>query len=343
VFCRNIVNHCVRETAIYHAPAQQTNTAIMFTPFKLSRELLGHSKDVRAVTVLPSGHIVTGSRDNTIKIWNPDNPSQTKTLSAHQNFVGSLTSLTPTEEAPTRIFASGGNDKVICVWDISADIDSSNNNNNSNTNNNKDNETAPINFMLGHDNSVSSLSATVDGDIISGSWDKYVPLSSLITPLFSTPPNPQISGKSLTLSPIFLPLLEFAFSIALSSTKHPATLELFQVFHSYLLFVRVLYFNYNLRTVRIWKYGACVQELKGHEHAVWSVLGLPNGDIATASADSTIKIWRGTVGSMQCIKTMKSHKDCVRGLALIPGIGFVSCANDETLMVWSMGGDLLQV
>lgn len=83
--------------------------------------------------------------------------------------------------------------------------------------------------------------------------------------------------------------------------------------------------------------------MKGHEHAVWAVLGLPNGDIVTGSADSTIKIWRGAVGAMKCIKTLHEHKDCVRGLALIPGIGFVSCSNDETLIVWSMNGDPLQV
>lgn len=150
----------------------------MFAPFKLSRELLGHTQDVRAVAVLPSGHVVTGSRDNTIKVWNTDNLSQTKTLSAHQNYVASLAPLTPNEEAPTRIFASGGHDKVICLWDISADIDSnsttssnSNSNSNSNTNNNE-NDASPINFMIGHENAVTCLSTTVDGDIISGSWDK---------------------------------------------------------------------------------------------------------------------------------------------------------------------------
>jgi WD40 repeat protein len=167
----------------------------MSSPFKLSRELLGHSADVRAVTVLPSGHIVTGSRDNTLKVWNPDNLSQTKTLSAHQNYVGSLATLPPNEESPTRIFASGGHDKVILVWDISADIDStSNNTSNTNSASNSD-EAAPITFLTGHENAVTSISATIDGDIISGSWDKYAhfiptlrpsgtPLSLLLTSHF---------------------------------------------------------------------------------------------------------------------------------------------------------------
>ncbi len=87
----------------------------------------------------------------------------------------------------------------------------------------------------------------------------------------------------------------------------------------------------------------CVQVLSGHEHTVWAVLGLPNGDVVTGSADSTIKIWHGPPGEMKCIKTLKHHRDCVRGLALLPDIGFVSCSNDETLVVWSFGGDVLQV
>lgn len=93
----------------------------------------------------------------------------------------------------------------------------------------------------------------------------------------------------------------------------------------------------------MWRYGECVQELKGHEHAVWAVLGLPNGDIVTGSADSTIKIWRGPISKMTCKRTLSQHKDCVRGLALVPGVGFVSCSNDETLILWSMDGEHLQV
>lgn len=161
----------------------------MTTSFKLSRELHGHSQDVRAVTVLPSGHIVTGSRDNTVKIWDPLDPSKSKTLTAHQNFVASLTPLPPTSEHPTRIFASGGHDKVICVWDASADsLDgSANNNNNSNDNNNNNNaekEVDPIMNLIGHENAVPALSTTVEGDIISGSWDKYVITTYLPTYLF---------------------------------------------------------------------------------------------------------------------------------------------------------------
>lgn len=153
----------------------------MVTPFKLSRELHGHSQDVRSVTVLPSGHIATGSRDNTIKIWDPLDPSKSKTLTAHQNFVACLTPLTPTSEQPTRIFASGGNDKVICVWDATVDsIDDGNNNNNNNNNDANNDSDNPINYMIGHENTVSTLSTTVEGDIISGSWDKYAKINFLL-------------------------------------------------------------------------------------------------------------------------------------------------------------------
>jgi phospholipase A-2-activating protein len=67
-----------------------------------------------------------------------------------------------------------------------------------------------------------------------------------------------------------------------------------------------------------------VSVLKGHTAAVWAVLSLPSGDILTASADKTIKIWR----DYKCIKTLTKHTDCVRGLALVPSVGFLSCGND---------------
>jgi len=78
------------------------------------------------------------------------------------------------------------------------------------------------------------------------------------------------------------------------------------------------------KTCRVWAHGHCVQTLQGHELAVWSVLGLDNGDILTGSADKTIRLWRDG----HCVKTITGHADCVRGLAILKSIGFVSSSND---------------
>ncbi len=51
------------------------------------------------------------------------------------------------------LLVSGGNDKIINVWDPSTE--------------------SPVQVLLGHEGAVSCLAASPDGSIISGSWDKY--------------------------------------------------------------------------------------------------------------------------------------------------------------------------
>lgn len=126
--------------------------------YKLSLELLGHEADVRIVCSLPNGFVCTGSRDRAIRIWDPSSPQAVRTLYAHQHYLASLTPLNPSNEAPSQFFASGGNDKVIYVWDSSSfymDI-------------------SPIFTLIGHNDTVCALASSASGEIISGSWDKYV-------------------------------------------------------------------------------------------------------------------------------------------------------------------------
>jgi phospholipase A-2-activating protein len=68
-----------------------------------------------------------------------------------------------------------------------------------------------------------------------------------------------------------------------------------------------------------------VYTLKGHENSVWAVLALPNDEYLTASADKTIRYWRGD----KQISVITKHTEVVRGLCEIPNLGFASCGNDS--------------
>ena len=61
----------------------------------------------------------------------------------------------PRDAALSALFA-GGHDKKIIVWDIE--------------------KGAAALVLDGHTNTVSSLSLASNGDIVSGSWDQYVPI-----------------------------------------------------------------------------------------------------------------------------------------------------------------------
>merc|ERR1719171_1431721 len=97
------------------------------------------------------------------------------------------------------------------------------------------------------------------------------------------------------------------------------------------------------KTARVWRDGACVLTLKGHDKAVWSVLPLDDaeGRVLTVSADRTIKLWDGQTGAVS--KTYEGHQDVVRDLALVAGVGFLSGSNDGTVRLWELGGECLRV
>lgn len=86
------------------------------------------------------------------------------------------------------------------------------------------------------------------------------------------------------------------------------------------------------KTARVWKDGALLYELKGHEQAVWAVLVLSKSLILTGSADKTIKLWEN--GKLK--RTYQGHSDAVRGLAKLSDSSFVSCSNDTSVRIWDL-------
>ncbi|KAJ2323546.1 WD repeat protein Lub1, partial [Coemansia sp. RSA 2681] len=85
------------------------------------------------------------------------------------------------------------------------------------------------------------------------------------------------------------------------------------------------------KTAKVWVDGECRHTLRGHQHAVWSVLIMSDGSVLTGSADKLIRRWEG--GKLR--DTYSGHTDCVRALALLPGGGFASAGNDGVVRVWS--------
>ena len=81
--------------------------------FKCLKTLKGHSEWVLSVAYSPDGtKIISGSRDNTIKIWDANTGECLKTLEGHSNRVLSV-AYSPDG---TKII-SGSGDKTIKIWD----------------------------------------------------------------------------------------------------------------------------------------------------------------------------------------------------------------------------------
>lgn len=89
------------------------------------------------------------------------------------------------------------------------------------------------------------------------------------------------------------------------------------------------------------------QNLQGHSAEINAAVALNNNDFASASDDTTIKIWR--LGIQQtdeamiseetayhCTQTLSDHTGPVRALTHLSSGELVSCSRDKTIKVWQL-------
>jgi len=113
--------------------------------------LTGHQDSVRSVAITPDGKtLVSGSHDNTIKVWNLEKGGEPKTLTGHQSYVNSV-AITP----DGKTLVSGSGDNTIKVWNLE--------------------KGGEPKTLTGHQKSVESVAITPDGKtLVSGSWDNTI-------------------------------------------------------------------------------------------------------------------------------------------------------------------------
>jgi WD40 repeat protein len=107
--------------------------------------LTGHNSVVNSVAVLPNGDIVTGSSDNTVKIWDLKTGNEIKTLIGHNGAIRSVAVL------PNGDIVTGSKDNTVKIWDIKTGNE--------------------IKTLIGHNGAVRSVAVLPNGDIVTGSWD----------------------------------------------------------------------------------------------------------------------------------------------------------------------------
>jgi sugar lactone lactonase YvrE len=114
---------------------------------------LGHTDPVLSVTFNPDGkQVISGSGDNTVKLWDVESGLELKSLSGHKGSVNSV-SFSP----DGKLILSGSTDRTIRLWDATSGQE--------------------LKTLSGHRGSVNSVSFSPDGKlIVSGSDDKTIRL-----------------------------------------------------------------------------------------------------------------------------------------------------------------------
>ncbi|XP_076047621.1 phospholipase A2 activator protein [Oratosquilla oratoria] len=292
----------------------------MSSAYKLRCSLLGHSKDVRAITTFKN-FIVTASRDQTAILWKEEGRlyTQHQVFKGHSGYVTSTCWVPCSDEHPDGLIMTGSQDHMILAY-LPTCPD-------------------PLYQLKGHTDSVSCLTWG-KGLLVSGSWDhtgrvwdgqkckhvleghtgpvwavEVLPGDSQDAPIIvSASADKTIrSWKNGQVVHIFTGHTDCIRGLSIMSDKlflscsNDATVRLWSIDgpcintyygHTNFIYSLSVFQDTGLfvtgsedRTLKVWKGGECEQTIHLPAQSVWSVITLENGDIASGSSDGVCRIF----------------------------------------------------
>ena len=334
IFVRDLNAGQQQTLGAFKAPDQWLNLHHTHVPdynvFVSDLVLKGHDGIVTSVAYSPAGdRIVSGSTDNSIKIWNALSGELINTLNGHDGSVWSV-AFSP---AGDRI-VSGSTDNSIKIWNaLSGEL---------------------INTLNGHDGSVYSIAYSPAGDrIVSGSADNSIKIwNALSGELINTLNRHTNSVRSIAYSPAGDRIVSGSFdnsikiwnaqSGELINTLNGHTNSVYSIAYSP-AGDRIVSGSAD-NSIKIWNAlsGELINTLNGHDGSVRSIAYSPAGDrIVSGSLDNSIKIWNALSGEL--INTLNGHDGSVWSIAYSPaGDRIVSGSVDNSIKIWNaLSGELI--
>ncbi|MHA7841436.1 MAG: WD40 repeat domain-containing protein [Gammaproteobacteria bacterium] len=274
----------------------------------------GHTDWVNTATVLPDGTVVSGSKDNTLRRWNPKSGECLGVWTGHTWPVSAVTVL------PNGMVLSGSDDNTLrcwnpknggcfdvwtghtsCVWAVAVLPDGSVVSGSADeTLRHWDSTNGQcLGIWTGHTDVVETVAVLPDGTVVSGSWDKTLrrwdPQKNQclavwrghtggIWAIAVLPDGTVVSGSEDT-------------------------------------------------TLRRWdpNEGECLAVWRGHTDVLLNVEVLPDGTVLSGSYDNTLRRWDPESG--ECLGIWAVHANCIRTLpdgTVVTGGG----RGDNTLRHW---------
>ncbi|KAK4652844.1 HNWD NOD-like receptor pc4 [Podospora pseudocomata] len=308
--------------------------------------LEGHRYHVNSVAISPdSKWVATGSRDNTIKIWDTATGSCTQTLKGHRDWVTSV-AISP----DSKWVASGSLDSTIKIWDTATG--------------------SCTQTLKGHRHIVTSVAISPDSKwVASGSRDQTIKIWDTATgSCTQTLKGHGHIVTSVAISPDSKRVASGSYDNTIKIWD-PATGSCTQTLKGHGDWVTSVAISPDSKwvasgsrdqTIKIWDTatGSCTQTLKGHRDSVQSVASSLNSTrsctqtlkghrdwvtsvaispdskwVASGSPDNTIKIWDAATGS--CTQTLEGHGHMVTSVAISPDSKWVASGSyDKTIKIW---------
>ncbi len=318
---------------------QQTNTPWLcpLTPSltppggRLLRTLIGHGDWVKTVAVTPNGkQIISGSKDNTIKVWNLETGEEQFTLTGH---TGSVNAVAVTPDG--KLVISGSSDGNLKVWNLATGT-----------------EFIPVS---GHRTPVVAITVTPDSKwVISVSALNIIKVWSLEsgTVKFNLIGHTDLV-RSIAVTPNGKCLISGSDDTTIKVWDLETGSELFSIVNTdgglddsadkvYAVAVtpngKLLISGSDTNTIRVWNLEKPKKlfSLEGHSAPVVSFAVTPDSkQVVSASLDKTLKVWNLHDGKE--IFSLAGHDGSLYTAIVTPdGNRLISGSKDKTLKIWDL-------
>jgi WD40 repeat protein len=298
----------------------------------LIRIFKGHTDLIDSVAISPNGkYIVSGSDDETIKLWDLNTGRLVRSFEGHTDEVWSV-AITPNG----KYIVSGSRDNTIKLWDI--------------------NTGKLIRSFKGHVEPVQVVVITQNGKyIVSGSDDKTIKLWDIKTGrLVRSFEGHKGPVRSVTITPNRKYIVSGSWddTIKLWNINTGKLIKSFKGHKDDVSSVAISpNGNYIVsgsrdNTIKLWDIntrkilrnintGKILRNFKGHTDEVWSVTITPNGKyIVSGSFDNTIKLWDIYTGKL--IRSFEEQTDDVNSVAISPNGKYIVSGCCKTIKLWNL-------
>jgi len=281
-----------------------------------------NNDSVISVDFSPDGEtLLSGSRDNSLKLWSRHTGKLIRTFTGHTNWVRSV-AFSPDGET----LLSGSDDYSLKLWNRHTG--------------------KLIRTFTGHTGYVNSVAFSPDGEtLLSGSKDKSLKLWNRHTSkLIRTFTGHTGYVNSVAFSPDGKTLLSGSYDKSLKLwNRH--TGKLIRTFTGHTFYVNSVAFSPDGETLlsgsddyslKLWNRhtGKPIRTFTGHSNRVKSVAFSPDGEtLLSGSWDNSLKLWNRHTGKL--IRTFTGHTGDVNSVAFSPdGETLLSGSRDESLKLW---------
>jgi WD40 repeat protein len=313
------------------APGSQKRRNVSRVQWQCVRTLTGHTGEVTAISVSPSGRILaSGSRDRTIKIWRLESGELLHTFAGRSLWSGAghqdqINALAFSQDG--RILFSASHDGSIKVWDLVTQ--------------------SLISTLSGQGWDVSAIAIDPEGYLlVSGNGDGIIQLwdaetDELLANLRQH--TDRISALAIDSQGHLLVSGSQDRTIRFWDLKTDQVIDKLQA-HVDRVSALTLTPNASLlisaswdKTIKLWDFRNREQlrVISAHRDRIHSLAMHPTGQqFASASEDSTIKLWDIQTGDRLC--TLR-HAWGVNAIAFSPeGQRLISGSADETIRIWQL-------